>query len=102
MGRKFNPQYSLVGEAVHFKQVDKSYALESGEASEDQLEKAKSFIGIDYGFEDLANFREESDIIALLQDAEDEAIDKSKLPTASKSASNEGTPIEIDDDSLPF
>ncbi|PHE48728.1 single-stranded DNA-binding protein, partial [Bacillus pseudomycoides] len=34
-----------------------------------------------------------------LQDAEDDAIDKSKLP---KAASNEGTPIDISDDDLPF
>ncbi|MGQ0416271.1 single-stranded DNA-binding protein, partial [Bacillus sp. HC-TM] len=99
MGRKFNPNYSLVGEAVHFKQVDKSYSLESGEATDEQVEKAKAFIGTEFGYEDLANYREEDDIITLLQDAEDEAIDKSKLPTA---ASNKGTPIDISDDDLPF
>lgn len=99
MGRKFNPEYSLVGEAVHFKQVDKSYSLESGEATDEQVEKAKTFIGTDFSYEDLANYREENDIITLLQDAEDEAIDKSKLPTA---ANNEGTPIDISDDDLPF
>nr|WP_229174835.1 single-stranded DNA-binding protein [Bacillus cereus] len=99
MGRKFNPEYSLVGEAVHFKQVDKSYSLESGEATDEQIEKAKTFIGTDFSYEDLANYREENDIIALLQDAEDEAIDKSKLPAAT---SNEGTPIDISDDDLPF
>jgi hypothetical protein len=102
MGRKFNPQYSLVGEAVHIKQVDKSYSLESGEATDEQVEKAKTFIGTEFGYEDLANFREESDVITLLQDAEDEAIDKSKLPTSSKNASNEVEPIEIEESELPF
>lgn len=78
MGRKFNPDYSLVGEALHFKQVDKTYSLESGDVSKEQLTEAKAFIGVDYGYAELANFREEDDIRALLLDAND-GVDKSVL-----------------------
>ena len=78
MGRKFNPAYTLVGEAVHFKQVDKSYSLESGEATDEQLAEAKAFIGFDFKFAELANFREVDDIITLLNDAAG-GVDKSVL-----------------------
>ncbi|MDE1383279.1 single-stranded DNA-binding protein [Bacillus paralicheniformis] len=102
MGRKFNPDYTLVGEAVHIKQVDKSFSLESGDASPEQLEEAKKFIGIDYGYEELANFREESDIIKLLHEADEEAkIDRAKLPPLSEST-NEKDNEEIDEETLPF
>jgi hypothetical protein len=74
-----NPEYSIVGEAVHIKQVDKTFSLESGDAEDAALEEAKKFIGIDYGFEELANFREISDIVALLQEGDDEKVNKSAL-----------------------
>lgn len=95
MGRKFNAEYTLVGEAVHIKQVDKTYALEGAvleelfkgappeavkKAVSEILEDAKKFIGMDFDYEELANFREESDIVELLRDADDKAIDKSVLP----------------------
>lgn len=76
--------YSIVGEAVHIKQVDKSFALESGDSTDEQLEEAKALIGTDYGFADLANFREESDIAEILQNASDEAkLDKAYVATLS-------------------
>ena len=79
--KKFNKSYSLVGDAVHIKQVDKSFALESGdltEAQEEHLEKAKAFIGIDYKYEDLAFFREEDDILKILSEATG-GVDLAKL-----------------------
>ena len=78
--KKFAKDYTLVGDAVHIKQVDKTYSLESGDATEEEIESAKEFIGYDFGFEELANFREDDDILAILYDAEDSAINKSVLP----------------------
>lgn len=115
--------YSIVGEAVHIKQVDKSFALESGdiefEGDTDELrEKAETeffaninanFIGIDYGYADLANFREESDLAGILQDASDEAkLDKTFVATLSsepKEAPATDAPVDNtqeDIDDLPF
>ena len=43
------------------------------------IEAAKAFIGTDFGFEELANFREKDDIVTLLSEAVG-GIDKSVLP----------------------
>lgn len=110
--------YSIVGEAVHIKQVDKSFALESGDIDleSDTAEQEffaninANFVGIDYGYADLANFREESDIAEILQSASDEAkLDKTFVATLSTepketpaSETTGGGPIEIEDDDLPF
>lgn len=68
--RKFDKSYTLVGDAVHIKQVDKSFALEAGDLEDESiLEAAKAFIGIDYGYADLAHFREVDDIIGILNEA---------------------------------
>lgn len=80
MGKKFNPDYTLVGEAIHVKQVDKTYSLEGGDVPKEELEAAKAFIGFDFNFEELANFREADDILTILHEANDKAIDKSVLP----------------------
>lgn len=80
MGKKFNPEYSLVGEAVHIKQVDKSYSLESGDVTDEQTAAAKEFIDKDVEYEELAHFREVDNIVELLNEADDSSIDKSKLP----------------------
>ncbi|MEH7521725.1 single-stranded DNA-binding protein [Bacillus sp. JJ1503] len=77
--KKFNKDYSLVGDAVFIKQSDKTYALESAELDDAVIEAAKAFIGFDFGYADLANFREEADIITLLQEATDGSVDKSVL-----------------------
>lgn len=74
-----NPEYSIVGEAVHIKAVDKSFSMESGDATDEQLEEAAKFIGKDFEYVELANFREKDDIIALLQEATEGSIDKSVL-----------------------
>jgi hypothetical protein len=64
-----NPEYSIVGEAVHIKQVDKSYSMESGDATDEQLKEAQAFIGMAFDYVELANFREEDDIKTLLSEA---------------------------------
>jgi hypothetical protein len=97
MGRKFNPNYSLVGEAIHLKQVDKSYSLESGEATDEQLSEAKVFIGADFGFVELANFREEDDIKTILAEADDKAINKSVLGGGSEQTGS-ADHVEIPED----
>lgn len=89
--KKFNKEYSLVGDAVHIKQSDKTFALESAELDEEVLEAAKAFIGFDINYEELANFREEADIISILNDADDNAVDKSVLPAAG-ATTQEGEP----------
>lgn len=108
--------YSIVGEAVHIKQVDKTFALESGDSTDEQLKESEAFIGIDYGYEDLANFREEGDIAEILQNASDEAkLDKAYVASLSTETSEKPAPdtsedpfakddgpIEVADDDLPF
>lgn len=77
--KKFNKDYSLVGDAVFIKQSDKTYALESAELDDAVIEEAKAFLGFDFGYSDLANFREEADIIEILQAADEGSVDKSLL-----------------------
>lgn len=117
------PDYSIVGEAVHIKQVDKSFALESGDmefegASDELREKAEqefyaninaNFVGIDYGYADLAHFREESDLAGILQNASDEAkLDKAYVATLSsepKETPATDAPVDntqVAEEDLPF
>ncbi|MDQ0174438.1 single-stranded DNA-binding protein [Bacillus chungangensis] len=77
--KKFSKDYTLVGDAVHISQVDKTYSLESGDAPDEAIEAAKAYIGFDFKYEELANFREEKDLVELLKEASDEAIDKKVL-----------------------
>lgn len=103
MGRKFNPNYTLVGEAIHIKQVDKSYSLESGDTTDEQLAEAKKFIGTDFDYVELANFREEDDIVKILSEADSEAkIDKSKIPNVAATKEEPAQTDGISDDDLPF
>ncbi|UOY86850.1 single-stranded DNA-binding protein [Bacillus glycinifermentans] len=97
--KKIQPDYTIVGQAVHFKQADKTYSLETGDLPDDVLEEAKAFIGIDYKYEELANFRDEEDILKILHDAKD-GVKKSVLPPLTE-ADNEIS-NEISDDDLPF
>lgn len=108
-GRKFNPSYSLVGEAVHIKMVDKTYSLEAGDASDEEVAAAKAFIDQPINYEELANFREPDDIAKILSEAADEAkLDKSVLGAAATAApakdpfADDGQPIEISEGDLPF
>ncbi|QHZ45861.1 hypothetical protein [Bacillus sp. NSP9.1] len=98
--KKIQPEYTLVGQAVHFKQADKTYSLESGDLPDDVLEEAKAFIGIDYKYEELANFRDEEDIVKILHEAK-EGVKKAVLPPLTES-NNEKDNGTIDDDDLPF
>ncbi|MEC0718994.1 single-stranded DNA-binding protein [Bacillus haynesii] len=97
--KKIQPEYTIVGQAVHFKQADKTYSLESGDLPGDVLEEAKAFIGIDYKYEELANFRDEEDILKILHDAKD-GVKKSVLPPLTESVNEKSN--EISDDDLPF
>lgn len=74
--------YSIVGEAVNIRKTSdgKSYQLESADLDESALEAAAKFIGSgEIKYAELANFREESDIIAILKEADATKIDKSVL-----------------------
>lgn len=106
--KRIQKDYTLVGQPVHFRQADKSYSLEVGDVEDSVLEDAKAFIGYEFGFADLANFRETSDIIEILQEADNDAIDKAKVPVASgeqstpEKATQEDAPAEVSDEDLPF
>lgn len=110
MGRKFNKDYTLVGDAVHIKQVDKSYSLSSGEATDEQTTEAQKFIGAEIDYVELANFRERDDIVTILLAGDDEKVNKSVLaglkPADSANAQDGGEVTEISgdisDDDLPF
>ncbi|WP_178023058.1 single-stranded DNA-binding protein [uncultured Paenibacillus sp.] len=110
--KKFNKEYTLVGDVAKVTKTSdgKSYSLESGDA--DVPAEAAQFIGFDFPYEELANFREEDDILALLNEADPEHVDKSVLsavtstaPAKSGAAStptDADKPVDISDDDLPF
>ncbi|WP_103110235.1 single-stranded DNA-binding protein [Brevibacillus reuszeri] len=110
--KKFNKEYSIVGDVIKIGKTSdgKSYSLESGDA--DVPAEAAQFVGFAFPYEELANFREEDDIIALLNEADPDHIDKSVLPgetTQSKTQSNDNVtpidddgPLDIADSDLPF
>ncbi len=101
--KRIQPEYTLVGQPVHFKQVDKTYSLEVGDVSDEVIEAAKEFIGADYGYAELANFREFEEQVTLLHEADDDAINKALLPANSESNTEGGAEgDEESDDNLPF
>jgi hypothetical protein len=111
--RKFDKNYTMVGDVVTISKTSdgKSYTIGSAEieetkASEEVLKAVAKFEGKDEYFdelaeaikeaagkvdqkeidyEELANFRDEDDIIAILRQADDTKIDKSVLPAEEKS-----------------
>lgn len=109
--RKFNKGYTMIGDVVTISKADKSYTV-SGSDIEDEakLEAIKSAAAkldqsaIDY--EELANFRDVDDIIAILRDATDGKVDKSVLPAEEPEtpANDSAEPIDenINEDDLPF
>lgn len=112
--KKFNKDYSLIGDAFTIKKDDKTYLIEMGDVDDSVIEAAKPFMDENIDYEELANFREESDMIAILHEAHDDHVDKSVLPpkqsdnqsgdqtnTDTNSEEN-GEPIDISDDDLPF
>lgn len=98
--KKFNKDYALVGDVITVKKTSdgKSYSLESGDA--EVPAEAAQFVGFDFPYEELANFREEDDIITLLNEADPDHVDKSVLGATEASESDK--PIDISDDDLPF
>jgi hypothetical protein len=90
--KKFNKDYTLVEDAVIIsKSADgKTYTLDGAdtEGLEEHLEEAKKFIGIDFNYEELANFRELDEIVKILEEASDEHVDKSVLPGANETEEN--------------
>jgi hypothetical protein len=91
--KKFNKEYSLVGDAIHVKLVDKTYSMEAADVDEEHLEAAKQFIGMDFNYEELANFREVDDLVKILEEADPDAIDTSVLPKSTNST-NEDDPTK--------
>lgn len=134
--RKFDKSYTMIGDIVTISKADKTYTVGSAELSEtvlsEELAKQVEKIGADdeeredkiaeiikkaaqaidqseIDYAELANFRDEDDIIALLREADGTKIDKSVLPkeeavdTSSEPIADEdGQPIDISDDDLPF
>lgn len=113
--RKFDKNYTMIGDIVTISKADKTYTIGSSELDdEDKIEaikKAASAVDqseIDY--EELANFRDEADIIELLRQADGSKIDKSVLPAAEEdeAVDDSAEPIEdgdaedIGEDDLPF
>lgn len=105
--KKFSKDYTVVGDVITITKTSdgKSYSLGSGDA--EVPAEAAQFIGFDFPYEELANFRDEDDIITLLNEADPGHIDKSVLTGASSAnsapaPSDADAPLEIDEESLPF
>ncbi|PAE24024.1 single-stranded DNA-binding protein [Bacillus sp. 7894-2] len=112
--RKFDKSYTMVGDIVTISKADKTYTIGSSdlddEAKIDAIKAAAAKIDqteIDY--EELANFREESDIIEILREATEGKVDKSVLPAAEEeedeAVDDSAEPIEDDmpeEDDLGF
>lgn len=113
--RKFDKNYTMIGDIVTISKADKTYTI-SGSDEEDEAKieeikaKASKIDQSEIDYEELANFRDESDIISLLRDATDGKVDKSVLPKEEGSADegkvdDSSTPLDPDfpsDDDLPF
>lgn len=100
--RKFNKNYTLVGDAVRIFRTNSTpttYGLESAEVEDDVLEAAKEYIGYNFDYETLANFRSEEDIRNILKEASDEHVDKSVLGDGVDD--DEVTPIKDDEEVNP-
>jgi hypothetical protein len=89
--KKFNKEYSLVGDAIHVKLVDKTYSMEAADVDEEHLEAAKQFIGMDIDYAELANFRDVDDLVKILEEADPDAIDTSVLPNSTNSNDEDPT-----------
>jgi hypothetical protein len=118
--RKFDKNYTMVGDIVTISKADKTYTISGSDLDDEkkieEIKKDAEAIDqkeIDYA--ELANFRDEEDIIAILREAEDGKVDKSVLPKQEEADTssepiddsadpfaNDGTPIDISDDDLPF
>jgi hypothetical protein len=101
--KKFNKDYTLVGDAVSIKKTSdgKSYSLESADLDEAVIGSARKSLEETIEYSELANFRTEEDIRKLLEDADGTKIDKAALGLAGIKPIEDG-PIDINDDDLPF
>lgn len=114
--RKFDKNYTMIGDVVQIKKADKTYTIEGAEVDGEtvvgeELQKAISGVkeediedklsdaikeaaqnvdqtAIDY--EELANFRDEEDMIEILRDADPERVDKSVLPVKTEGDNGSG------------
>lgn len=103
--RKFNKGYSMIGDIVTISKADKSFTV-SGSDIEDEAKieeikaKAAKIDQSEIDYEELANFRDEEDIISILREATDGKVDKSVLPK--EEVADEGkvdeTATPLDDD----
>lgn len=110
--RKFDKSYTMIGDVVTISKADKTYTVVGSDMDEDEAEKVKEAASkidqseIDY--EELANFRDEDDIIEILREADGNRIDKSKLPAeaqdeeADDSSEPIGEEMDLSDEDLPF
>ncbi|WP_427050428.1 single-stranded DNA-binding protein [Paenibacillus sp. TC-CSREp1] len=105
--KKFSKDYTVVGDIITITKTSdgKSYSLGSGDA--EVPADAAQFVGFDFPYEELANFRDEDDIITLLNEADPGHVDKSVLPGVSgansaPAPSDADAPIDISDEELPF
>lgn len=108
--KKFSKDYTVVGDVVNITKTSdgKSYSLGSGDA--EIPAEAAQFIGFDFPYAELANFRDEDDIIELLREADPDHVDKSVLtaataggaPAQSSTPTDADAPLDIDESDLPF
>lgn len=104
--KKFSKDYTVVGDIVNITKTSdgKSYSLGSGDA--EVPAEAAQFIGFDFPYAELANFREEDDIIELLREADPVHVDKSVLTSGTSTQTpppaDADAPLDIDTDELPF
>jgi hypothetical protein len=104
--RKFDKSYTMIGDVVTFSKADKTYTVGSSDMDEDEAAKVIEAAGkidqslIDY--EELANFRDESDIIEILRQADGNKVDKSVLPKEQKQpqADESADPIDEGDEGI--
>ena len=99
--RKFNKGYSMIGDLVTVSKADKTFTVSGSDIDEEDiveaiLAKAGKIDQSEINYEELANFRDEDDIISLLRQADGSKIDKKVLP---KEETAEET--KVDDSSEP-
>lgn len=108
--KEFQPDYSLVGQAVTMKKTSDGKSFTFAKASKSKvpegvIEKAKEFIDEKPSYADLANFREYEEVVEIVREAHPDYAPNKSAVTKGKAKNN---PIEekdqpnITDDSLPF
>lgn len=109
--KEFQPDYSLVGQAVIMKKTSdgKSFTFAKApksKAPEDAIEKAKSFIDDIPSYADLANFREYDEVVEIVAEAHpDYAPNKAAVVgtgSDAKEPNEDNSTQTITDRDLPF